>query len=375
MDFMSILGTIFYALCGIMLYPSIGPSSQGQICTEDSTEEFCGTDQRLKLRLSVALICWNVFAIGFCVWISIQNIRENMFMRKAQKLLPQLLPMSSTLFEACSRRDACKNTRLIEGQYASNDETQQRSLEVATIFKGHVLLNTAYKTPTENQEFLGRSFKVLKQGVHNLEEDVTQHSCGYRADVLRKLFEHMPFLLDWLTQCPEEQREAMSIFVEGYCNYCYKLNEEADPVSHFGLPKPPKSQYRDLVVEELAPCLLYTLLQADWARHQSIVHALRSLQDPAGPTLLKDSDALQQMQIKSPPGQYHTNKRGRSTDTKDEPLRAVSIENTKSNEDPLSAVIVDADEMLNDDVQDLDSSIPEDHAVDLRHVTLPSQVT
>ena len=45
LELLSILGTVLYVLCGIMLYPSIGPSSQGEICDEQSAEDFCGTLQ------------------------------------------------------------------------------------------------------------------------------------------------------------------------------------------------------------------------------------------------------------------------------------------------------------------------------------------
>ena len=148
---------------------------------------------------------------------------------------------------------------------------------------------------------------------------------------------------------PSTYPQAMATFVEGYCTFCYTLEERSGRARLFGntplrgvgspgaragtrargatpltmllaptlallcytalfqspslslalcarpcgytpsegLPRRPKSRYQDLVTKELAPVLLYAAMQCTRSEYQGIVDVLRSLQDPMDVSLLK----------------------------------------------------------------------------------------
>jgi hypothetical protein len=90
LEVFTICGSIFYALAGMLFYPSITADAQGFICT-DATNSACSSDQSLKNIISIVLLTWIIATLVYAFVVSYLCVLEVNRSHKAQRVMKVLM--------------------------------------------------------------------------------------------------------------------------------------------------------------------------------------------------------------------------------------------------------------------------------------------
>ena len=92
LDVFSIIGTVVYALAGLLLYASITLETQGRSCARlPAPSAECDHEGRLKLAIAVLLLLWTASTIACCVYSSWLCVRNLGYSKRGLRLLSPAL--------------------------------------------------------------------------------------------------------------------------------------------------------------------------------------------------------------------------------------------------------------------------------------------
>jgi hypothetical protein len=90
LEVFTICGSVFYALAGMLFYPSITADAQGIICTNE-TNLACRSDHSLKSIISIVLLSWIIATLFYALVVSYLCVLEVNRSHKAQRIMKGLM--------------------------------------------------------------------------------------------------------------------------------------------------------------------------------------------------------------------------------------------------------------------------------------------
>mmetsp|Transcript_41134 Transcript_41134/g.96092 ORF Transcript_41134/g.96092 Transcript_41134/m.96092 type:complete len:523 (+) Transcript_41134:188-1756(+) len=276
LEVFTICGSIFYALAGMLFYPSITADAQGYICNDD-TQSACSSDLSLKNAISIALVAFIAATLVYSFWVSYLCVVEVNNSSKANKVMKSMLGLgndphaSTTSFiqggaesarslpssfsagisgikapfikdrAASGNNDSKSAAATVEksepplGQeeaggeqvevfskdFAAAFEVSSNRLTLDDLVDGKGMLRWAREVeqmPSHKRRRCMEDFEVVTLGLLALERDVTHFSRTQYAEVCRLISSHEG-IVDYLTVCPNDERAAVARFMEGYAVY------------------------------------------------------------------------------------------------------------------------------------------------------------
>ena len=318
LEVFTLCGSIFYALAGMLFYPSITAEAQGYICTDDQFS-VCSNELSLKNVISIVLVTWIVLTLVYAFWTSFLCVNEVNDSAKADKMLKGMLgiltqrnasfmvrlPFDSSMgsFSISKRKGSVvgsvfgsflstrSSARVSEpptpsapreggngaihsvpfestaDEVAEVAASVERSLEEAEagvtvdgtvpktessaqftkkfgelwesssnrmtlqdVVQGKDMLNWAREVKLMRHSDKRKcliDFEVVTLRLLSLEQDVTHYAESEYADICRHIASHEG-VVDYLSSCPDVERKALALFMEGYAGFMQERSEMTD---------------------------------------------------------------------------------------------------------------------------------------------------
>jgi len=305
LEVFTICGSIFYALAGMLFYPSITLEAQGHICT-DGKLSACSKDVTIKYVISILMIVWMAATLIYSTWVSFANVVQVNNADKANKVMKSMIGLVhgsfnssqtwthggtgdvATRFKAAFKK--IKAVKAIQKRIGSSSRSEQEqdpsgfggdsasfatTLEPPTptmapmvdsepttpfakeetggeeayerdflaaferssnrmtlddLVDGKGMLRWAReveKMPTNKKKRCMEDFEVVTLGLLGMKRDVTHFSCTQYAKICRQMGS-LEGVMDYLTACSDEERTALSQFMEGYSAFMEEREKFSD---------------------------------------------------------------------------------------------------------------------------------------------------
>lgn len=212
LDFSCMCGLIFYAMVGMLMYPSITADAQGHLCAENMADGswWCESEDTLKHNISIGTLA--MFGIIF--------------------LITAILTYSSVkeVRDAASAKDRIKKE--FDREAIKNVATSVNKVDLETILNGTVVnrwMKVLHnKRPADNSLIVlpsAESFMVVDTLIRSVEHDVTQYSDTALANLLRTLCD-IPGILEFVCSAQAGPATAgLLAFVQGMAAFDEKARE------------------------------------------------------------------------------------------------------------------------------------------------------
>jgi len=214
LDFTALCCLIFYAMTGMLMYPSITEKAQGRMCGQglDTDDDgWCSAENQLKDKIAIAALVVLSAVLGFALWLTWLAVKEIRDSIKAHKRISEELDRQDDeiIAETANQLDL---EAILHGTAVCRWVHQVHSL-------GGSSANFAASV---------NSFMVVDALVREVKHDVTQYSNTPLANLLRLLCD-FPGLLELIcSKRGERATRGLLDFVEGMAEFVSETHRVHD---------------------------------------------------------------------------------------------------------------------------------------------------
>eukprot|EP00287_Rhodomonas_sp_CCMP768_P023929 CAMPEP_0202831012 /NCGR_PEP_ID=MMETSP1389-20130828/16553_1 /ASSEMBLY_ACC=CAM_ASM_000865 /TAXON_ID=302021 /ORGANISM="Rhodomonas sp., Strain CCMP768" /LENGTH=266 /DNA_ID=CAMNT_0049504699 /DNA_START=1 /DNA_END=798 /DNA_ORIENTATION=- len=209
LDFAGLCCLIFYAMTGMLMYPSLTHAAQGHVCGEGyDSGEFCDAENALKRGISVATVIVLSAVLAVSLWLTHLSVKEITDSGRAHKRI------TTELGREDDEEQLAVSANKVDLEGVLHGTAVCRWIHACT-HEGSSVMLTSVET-----------FKEMDALVREVKHDVSQYSDTPLASLLRSLCEIEGVLEVVCSQHGEAAASGLFAFVEAMVGYAEAVERE-----------------------------------------------------------------------------------------------------------------------------------------------------